>query len=333
MLRNKNIAAMVLAAATSVGAVAPAAEAQTMAGPIANAANGHQYYLIRIANSVDYKLAAQLLGGYPVVINNAAENAWIMSNLYPLVPTQFKTHIGLNDEGVEGEWRWLAGVTDTYSNWAPGEPNNFTNQDYAILTPSGQWDDWIAPVAGDPLPYAVVEVGGGLVGQPAGVFYGPVRNPANGHDYYVLSNSRYDAAEAFAVENFPGGHLAVINDAAENEFVARNVLNLAGLGVQVGIGLTDFNNEGTFIWHTLSSSTYRRWAPGEPNAGTAAEDYVCMYTISQSAALLGFWNDASDASMPHLIEVAYCPGDFNHSGAVSVQDIFDFLAGYFAGCP
>jgi hypothetical protein len=24
--------------------------------------------------------------------------------------------------------------------------------------------------------------------------------------------------------------------------------------------------------------------------------------------------------------------DFNHSGAVSVQDIFDFLAAYFTGC-
>ncbi len=28
-----------------------------------------------------------------------------------------------------------------------------------------------------------------------------------------------------------------------------------------------------------------------------------------------------------------CPADFNESGAVSVQDIFDFLAAYFAGLP
>lgn len=28
-----------------------------------------------------------------------------------------------------------------------------------------------------------------------------------------------------------------------------------------------------------------------------------------------------------------CPADFNRSGTVSVQDIFDFLAAYFAGCP
>lgn len=28
-----------------------------------------------------------------------------------------------------------------------------------------------------------------------------------------------------------------------------------------------------------------------------------------------------------------CPADFNNSGTVTVQDIFDFLAAYFAGCP
>ena len=37
----------------------------------------------------------------------------------------------------------------------------------------------------------------------------------------------------------------------------------------------------------------------------------------------------------HLVitEAAGCPGDFNHSGTVSVQDLFDFLAAYFAMCP
>ena len=28
-----------------------------------------------------------------------------------------------------------------------------------------------------------------------------------------------------------------------------------------------------------------------------------------------------------------CSADFNGSGALTVQDIFDFLAAYFAGCP
>ena len=29
---------------------------------------------------------------------------------------------------------------------------------------------------------------------------------------------------------------------------------------------------------------------------------------------------------------ATCPTDFNASDTISVQDIFDFLAAYFAGC-
>jgi hypothetical protein len=37
---------------------------------------------------------------------------------------------------------------------------------------------------------------------------------------------------------------------------------------------------------------------------------------------------ASDVAMLTL-----CPADFNCSGASSVQDIFDFLAAYFAGAP
>jgi hypothetical protein len=32
------------------------------------------------------------------------------------------------------------------------------------------------------------------------------------------------------------------------------------------------------------------------------------------------------------LNVTDCPADFNRSGTVSVQDIFDFLAVYFAGC-
>ena len=27
-----------------------------------------------------------------------------------------------------------------------------------------------------------------------------------------------------------------------------------------------------------------------------------------------------------------CPADYNHSGSVTVQDIFDFLTAYFRGC-
>jgi hypothetical protein len=61
--------------------------------PIANAANGHNYSVIRIANFDDHRIAAQNLGGYPIVINNASENDWVLANLMPQVPTVFTTDV------------------------------------------------------------------------------------------------------------------------------------------------------------------------------------------------------------------------------------------------
>lgn len=37
--------------------------------------------------------------------------------------------------------------------------------------------------------------------------------------------------------------------------------------------------------------------------------------------------------LPDSIRIHVCPGDFNGSGALSVQEIFDVLAACFAGCP
>jgi len=56
---------------------------------------------------------------------------------------------------------------------------------------------------------------------------------------------------------------------------------------------------------------------GQPDAGPGA---VGM-TGGTFTLVGGFW--------PGLV---YCRADFNQSGAVSVQDIFDFLAAWFAGC-
>lgn len=58
-------------------------------------------------------------------------------------------------------------------------------------------------------------------------------------------------------------------------------------------------------------------APGAPNLGQGASAF----------ADLGAIEFVPSAQQPS------CPADFNHSGAVTVQDVFDYLTAYFNGCP
>ncbi|MCC6320591.1 MAG: hypothetical protein IT438_04045 [Phycisphaerales bacterium] len=55
---------------------------------------------------------------------------------------------------------------------------------------------------------------------------------------------------------------------------------------------------------------------GQPVIGLTASPPI--------TARLGFWHAAGNGG---------CAADFNNSGAVSVQDIFDFLAAYFSNDP
>jgi hypothetical protein len=98
--------------------------------------NGQKYFRSNTSMTwAQADLAAKNLGGHLVTITNATENT--LFNGLGL------NWIGYTDQVVEGTWRWCTGETMSYTNWAPGEPNNSGNQDFAAVnfTGSGQWDD------------------------------------------------------------------------------------------------------------------------------------------------------------------------------------------------
>lgn len=102
----------------------------------------------------------------------------------------------------------------------------------------------------------------------------------NGIHYYLSTNQlTWTQAAAQAVAN--GGHLAVVPNAAVNNFLQAN-----NSGLQAYIGLTDEITEGSFRWVDGSPLTYTNWNPGEPNnaGGGNGEDYVVMFNT-------GRWND------------------------------------------
>ncbi|MCA3277530.1 MAG: hypothetical protein ING26_18625, partial [Roseomonas sp.] len=99
-----------------------------------------RYYIVS-ADAMTWPEArawAREKGGDLVTVNDAAEDAALrdmfgINNLW----------IGLSDDQQEGVWRWSNGEPVTYTRWAPGEPNNSGDQDYAYYGPEygGTWDD------------------------------------------------------------------------------------------------------------------------------------------------------------------------------------------------
>jgi hypothetical protein len=125
-----------------------------------NGTNGHFYRPVSTGTTYTGARAAALnttfkgQTGYLVTITSADEDAFVFNN----VP-QTNIWFALTDEAVEGQWRIDAGpeagtliktsngqttgnIQGQYNNWAPGEPNNSGNEDYAVTKWNGsQWND------------------------------------------------------------------------------------------------------------------------------------------------------------------------------------------------
>jgi len=82
-------------------------------------------------------------GGQLATVGSLAE--W---NTISAILPGVKLWLGATDEENEGTWKWLDGTPFSFSNWAPGEPNNdpifdpINGQDYLAMHTNGVWDDW-----------------------------------------------------------------------------------------------------------------------------------------------------------------------------------------------
>ena len=108
---------------------------------------GHTYKFIPTKKSWNKaKLEAEKIGGYLVCIDSDKEQSFI-SELISINGKVQPTWIGLTDEEVEGNWKWVNGEQTNYKNWKPNQPDNIefwgVKQNCAWLgfENSTQWDD------------------------------------------------------------------------------------------------------------------------------------------------------------------------------------------------
>ena len=132
----------------------------------------------------------------------------------------------------------------------------------------------------------------------AGILAGPITNPNNGHEYFLLTPDTWSASEAEA--ETLGGTLAVIANAAEQEWVFSQFGNYAGTNRSLWIGLHRNSPGGPFVAVTDVRINYFNWNDGEPNNSGGNENYVQLYTS-------GKWNDNIDTANP-VCGVVEVPG-------------------------
>ncbi|XP_023649168.2 collectin-12 [Paramormyrops kingsleyae] len=77
-----------------------------------------------------------------VIINSMEEQEWL--NIQIIGKGYF--WLGLTDREKEDVWQWLDGVLPTFTNWKPGQPDNWSHnheegEDCAMLISEGFWND------------------------------------------------------------------------------------------------------------------------------------------------------------------------------------------------
>ncbi len=209
------------------------------------ALNGHQYYCSKEkANWAAAKAMTESQGGYLAVINSAEENQMLSSFL-----NNQSAYIGLHDLQQEGVYQWLNNDPLTYTNWYPGQPNNYgNNQDYTRLLPNGQWDD----IAGHYKLEYILEIPCLTVQQCAGPVSGSVF-PVGTTEvaYHIKDNCGNEEVCTFNVTVNPCETLADYCDITGKNtsyFWIRHVV-LGGINNATGAngGYGDFTNLSTNV--------------------------------------------------------------------------------------
>jgi cell division septation protein DedD len=228
-----------------------------------NPGTGHWYAIVEGMTWAEGEAYAVSLGGHLATINDEAEDRWISATF------REETLAGFNDLDKDGTWVWASGETATYTNWLPDNPGHGgggrDTSDVLLLNfdESGAYG-WLA------MPSRFT-VGSGLLIEVASPVAPPVemgvvaqsldwqRNLGTGHWYATVEGMTWADGEAYAIQL--GGHLATINDRAEDVWIS------ATFPGDTLIGFNDLAHEGNWVWASGEPVTYTNWLPGEPTDG------------------------------------------------------------------
>lgn len=191
-------------------------------------------------------------------------------------------------KNADGQWCWVTGEPWEYENWGDGEPNNSSNvvegENCVAMWPE-KWNDL---------------ANGNIYEQSGYICEWEATNDESaveedgyaGHvyEFYTLPESEWESGpitweQAERRCEWKGGHLAVIESQAENDYLYA-AMKQKGYE-NACFGYSDKETEGSWKWVNGVQSSYINWHSGEPNNQNGDEDYAMFYQKFDD----GTWND------------------------------------------
>lgn len=191
-------------------------------------------------------------------------------------------------KNTDGQWCWVTGEPWKYENWGEGEPNNSSNvvaDESCVAMWPEKWND----------------LANGNIYEQSGYICeweasdsekDAVDDGYAGHvyDFYTLPESEWESGpitweQAERRCEWKGGHLAVIESQAENDYL-YNMMRQKGYE-NACFGYSDKETKGVWKWVNGAQSSYTNWHAGEPNNQNGDEDYAMFYQKFDD----GTWND------------------------------------------
>ena len=205
-------------------------------------------------------------------------------------------------KNAEGQWCWVTGEPWEYENWGDGEPNNSSNvvagENCVAMWPE-KWNDL---------------ANGNIYEQSGYICEWEATNDEStveedgyaGHiyEFYTLPESEWESGpitweQAERRCEWKGGHLAVIESQAENDYLYA-AMKQKGYE-NACFGYSDKETEGSWKWVNGVQSAYTNWHSGEPNHQNGNEHYAMFYQKFDD----GTWNDGNgliDADCAYICE-------------------------------
>lgn len=205
-------------------------------------------------------------------------------------------------KNADGQWCWVTGEPWEYENWGDGEPNNSSNvvadENRVAMWPE-KWND----IANG----NIYEQNGYICEWEATNDEGTVEEDGYaGHvyEFYTLPESEWESGpitweQAERRCEWKGGHLAVIESQAENDYLYA-AMKQKGYE-NACFGYSDKETEGSWKWVNGVQSAYTNWHSGEPNHQNGNEHYAMFYQKFDD----GTWNDGNgliDADCAYICE-------------------------------